>query len=137
MTQEITLSPDAERALAEAQNFCWRHHVAIVAAEHVLAGALVVLQQEGLKGLPTRENIEAAVVACVGSGSQQLNTNVMFGSQSREVINRTARALRESGKTQLTALELALGTIDSGEVNPMFYSALGLTKMDLAALLNT
>lgn len=135
MSDEIVLTEDADRALKEAQNFCWRHHVAIVAAEHVLAGALVVAQQNGLRGLPTRENIEAAVVACVGTGSEELSNNVMFGSAARDVINETARRLGEAGGTQLSANVLARGAIESGEVGPRFYSALGLTKAELLALL--
>lgn len=132
---EVALTEDGERALREAQNFCWRHHVAIVAAEHVLAGALVVAQQNGLRGLPTRENIEAAVVARIGTGSEQFSENVMFGSAARDVLNETARRLRESGGTRLDALTLARGAVESGEVGPMFYSALGLTKSELLALL--
>ena len=132
---EVRLTDDGERALKEAQNFCWRHHVGIVGAEHVLAGALVVAQQQGQKGVPTRENIEAAVVACVGAGSEALTQDVMFGSQAREVINDTARRLRESGGTDLDARTLAAGTVASGEVIPMFYSALGIPRADLLALL--
>jgi hypothetical protein len=134
--QEIVLTEDGNRALQEAQNFCWRHHVAIVAAEHVLAGALVVAQQNGLKGLPTRENIEAAVVACIGTGSEQLSNNVMFGSAARDVINETARRLAEAGGTQLGATTLARCAIESGEVGPRFYDALGLKRAELLALLS-
>lgn len=135
MSEEVRLTADGERALKEAQNFCWRHHVAIVAAEHVLAGALVVAQQHGLRGLPTRENIEAAVVQSIGAGSEPLTDNVMFGSQAREVINSTAGGLRATGGIELTAAILALGAIASGEVNPTFYHALGLTKAELTALI--
>ncbi len=134
--QEIVLTELGERALKEAQNFCWRHHVAIVAAEHVLAGALVVAQQNGLLGLPTRENIEAAVVACVGTGSEQLSNNVMFGSGARDVINETARRLANANGTQLDALTLARGAIESGEVGPRFYDALGLTRAELLEVLS-
>lgn len=133
---EVVLTEDGERALKEAQNFCWRHHVAIVAGEHVLAGALVVAQQNGLKGLPTRENIEAAVVACVGTGSEQLSSNVMFGSAARDVINETARRLAAADGTRLDALTLARVAIESGEVGPRFYDALGTTKGELLTLLS-
>lgn len=135
MSDEVRLTEDGERALKEAQNFCWRHHVAIVAAEHVLAGALVIAQQHGLRGLPTRENLEAAVVQAIGSGSEALTDNVMFGSQAREVINNTAGRLRTAGGTELTAAGLALGAIASGEVNPAFYRALGLTRDELKDLI--
>lgn len=134
MTQEIVLTDDGNRALQEAQNFCWRHHVAIVAAEHVLAGAIVVAQQNGVKGLPTRENIEAAVVACVGAGSEQLESNVMFGSAARDVINETARRLAEAGGTELGATTLARCAIESGEVGSRFYNALGLERAELLRL---
>ena len=132
---EIRLTDDGERALKEAQNFCWRHHVGIVGAEHVLAGALVVAQQHGLAGLPTRENIEAAVVSCVGAGSAALTQDVMFGSQAREVISETARRLRESGGTELDSRTLAAGAVASGEVMPVFYSSLGIARGELLALL--
>ncbi len=135
MSDEIRMTDDGERAMKEAQNFCWRHHVGIVAAEHVLAGALVVAQQHGLKGLPKRENIEAAVVACIGAGSEPLTQDVMFGSQARAVINDTARRLREAGGTQLDARTLAEGTVLSGEVIPMFYRSLGIARDDLLGLL--
>jgi hypothetical protein len=135
MTQEITLTEDGNRALQEAQNFCWRHHVAIVAAEHVLAGALVVARQDGIHGLPTRENIEAAVVACIGTGTEELSSNVMFGSGARDVVNEAARRLSEAGGAQLGAATLARCAIESGEVGGRFYDALGLPKAELLALL--
>ena len=132
---EIVLTEDGTRALREAENFCWRHHVAIVAAEHILAGALVVAREQGVGGLPTRENIEGAVVACVGAGSDQFTDNVMFGSAARAVISETARRLGEAGGTEITAIVLARGAMESGEVGPMFYNALGATKVDLLAAL--
>ena len=137
MSNEVRLTEDGERALKEAQNFCWRHHVAIVAAEHVLAGALVVAQQNGLGGLPTRENIEAAVIACIGTGTEQLTDNVMFGSSARDVINDTARRLREANGTDLDAITLARGVTESGEVGPRFFSALGIDRQNLLALLGS
>jgi len=132
---EVTLAPDGERTLREAQNLCYRTNVAIVAPEHLLAGALTVLNAAGLAGLPDATTIESAIVMTQGEGSQQISENVMFGSAAREAINGIAGAVREAGGTQITALILAAGTIASGEVNPMFYGALGTTKAALLAAL--
>ena len=132
---EVELTPDGERALAEAQNFCWRSNVAIVAPEHVLGGALLVLGNAGAPGLPTVDTIREALLAVQGVGETQLQSNVMFGSSAREAINFVARAVREAGGSDIGALELALGTIASDEVNPMFYASLGVPKTELVAAL--
>lgn len=130
---EVTLSADGERTLREAQNLCYRMNVAIVAPEHLLAGALTVLNTAGIAGLPGIPAIEAAVMLAQGQGSGQLAENVMFGSAAREAINMIAGAVRETGGTQISALALAAGTIASGEVNPMFYESLGITRASLLA----
>lgn len=128
---EVTLAPDGERTLREAQNLCYRTNVAIVAPEHLLAGALTVLSAAGIAGLPDVPAIESAMVMVQGQGSGQISESVMFGSAARDAINGVARAVREAGGMQITALILAAGTIASGEVNPMFYQALGTTKAEL------
>jgi hypothetical protein len=128
---EVTPSPDGERTLREAQNLCYRTNVAIVAPEHVLAGALLVLSQTGAEALPDTATIESAIVMSQGQGSERISESVLFGSAARAAINGTAGAIREAGGTQITALLLAVGTIESGEVNPMFYSALVTTKAEL------
>lgn len=130
---EVTLAPDGERTLREAQNLCYRTNVAIVAPEHLLAGALTVLRGAGIAGLPDVPVIESAVVMVQGQGSAQISETVMFGSAARDAINGIAGAVREAGGTHITALILAAGTIASGEVNPMFYDALGTTKAALTA----
>ncbi|MCZ2108111.1 MAG: hypothetical protein LC118_00825 [Dehalococcoidia bacterium] len=132
---EVKLAADGERALAEAQNFCWRTNVGIVAPEHLLGGALLVLGAGGLDGVPSHEAIVGALVAVQGVGDTRLDSNVMFGSAAREAITMVAQAVVQHGGTEIGALELALGTISSGEVNPMFYSSLGLTRTDLMAML--
>jgi hypothetical protein len=132
---EVTLSADGERTLREAQNLCYRTNIAIVAPEHLLAGALLVLGQAGANGLPDASTIESAILMSQGQGSTTISENVMFGSAAREAINGIAGAVREAGGMQITALILAAGTIESGEVNPMFYSALGTTKAELLNLL--
>jgi hypothetical protein len=128
---EVVLSADGEQTLREAQNLCARTNVAIVGPEHLLAGALLVLNASGAPGLPGNGTIEAAIIASQGQGTDPIAENVMFGSSAREAINGTAGAIREAGGTQITALRLAVGTIESDEVNPMFYSALGTTKAEL------
>src|SRR5206468_1482283 len=80
---EIALTADGERALKEAENFCWRTNVAIVAPEHLLAGALLVLGIAGHPGAPSAEQLEAAVLASQGHGSEELSNSVMFGSGAR------------------------------------------------------
>lgn len=134
MSQEVTLTSDGERVLREAQLFCARSNVAIVAAEHLLAGALLVLSEGGHAGVPAKDALDAALMLTQGSAEAHGN-QVMFGSAARDAINETARRLREAGGAQLDALALALGVIDSGEVNPMFYGSLGVTRAELRAAL--
>ncbi|MFN0095874.1 MAG: hypothetical protein ACKVVT_14000 [Dehalococcoidia bacterium] len=131
---EVTLGPDAGRALQEAENFCWRANVAIVAADHVLAGAMVVLAGQ-IAGLPSRESLEAALLMAHGSGSDKLTQNVMFGSSARDAVSTVARWAREAGLTEINARMLALGVLASGEVGPMFFSAAGVTKDELRTAL--
>lgn len=109
--------------------------MAIVAPEHVLAGALLVLINAGHAGAPPADQLQAAVLASQGTGSETLRENVMFGSAAREAIAFAARVVQQSGGTELGALEIALGTIASGEVNPMFYSTLGMERAGLVEAL--
>ncbi len=133
MSQEVGLSEDGNRAIQEAQNFCSRANVAIVAADHLLAGALAVLADGGDTAVPARAALEAALMLTQAAGDETLSQQVMFGSSARDAINDTARKVRESGGTTINARTIALGTIDSGEVNPMFYGSLGVTRMALRA----
>ena len=128
---EIGLTADGERALAEAQAYCQRTNVAIVAPEHLLAGALRVLGDGGAGGLPSPAELDAAVLASQGSSEDRLDANVMFGSAAREAINFTAAGVGRAGGTDINAALIAAGTIASGEIGPMFYAALGLTKEEL------
>jgi hypothetical protein len=128
MSEEVRLAADAEAALGAAQRMCYEMNVAIVAPEHVLAGALMVLGQSGHGGVPPLEAIEVAVMASQGAGDTALDSNVMFGSGAREAINFVALVVRRSGETNISAGHLAAGTILSGEVGPMFFSALGTTR---------
>ena len=128
MSDEIRLSPDAEQALAAAQDYCYRMNVAIVAPEHLLAGALRVLEEGGHPGAPRSEVVEAALMSSQGASDEPLTANVMFGSAAREAINFVAAGVRRSGSTEITAGHIAAGTILSGEVGPMFYAALGLSR---------
>lgn len=134
MSQEVSLGPDAGRALQEAENFCWRANIAIVAAEHVLAGALVVLAP-ALPGLPQKDALEAALVMTHGSGADALTGNVMFGSSARDAVSMVAAWAREAGIAQISAQLLALGVVESGEIGPMFFSALGVSKAELRTIL--
>ncbi|MBI5947850.1 MAG: hypothetical protein HY875_06920 [Chloroflexi bacterium] len=136
MDAEITLGPDGERALREAERFCWEANVAILAAEHLLAGALLVLHRGGDAALPGEAALKAALLATLGRGDETLTDNVMWGSAARQALNTTARLLAESGKTVIGAREVAAGVIASGEAGPMFFSALGTTKADLLVALD-
>ncbi len=132
---EVSLSPDAARALQEAENFCWRMNVGIVAPEHLLAGCIRVLNAAGFPGLPPDEAVEQALVMAQGASDEALTQNVMFGSAAREAVNFTARLVREAGGGEIDSRTLAYGILQSGEVGPMFFSALGTTKAELLAAL--
>lgn len=132
---EVRLSPDGERAFDEAENLARRMNLAIQAPEHLLGGALVVLSAEGRISL-TNEEIEEAIAAIHGRGSEPFKERVMPGPGMRAALNLTAGAVAISGGTIIDALVIARGTIASGEVNPMFYGSLGTTKDDLIALLD-
>ena len=129
-SQEVRLSPDGDRALSEAQNFCARANVAIVSAEHLLAGALAVLSASGNAAVPARAALESALMLTVG-GAEAHSNQVMFGSAARDALNATAGAIRAAGGTTISPQQIALGTIDSGDVNPMFYSSLGISRTAL------
>lgn len=135
MSDEVTLSEDAGRALKEAENFCWRTNVGIVAPEHLLAGCLKVLNMAGLVGMPADDAVESALLMAQGMSEEKLTQNVMFGSAARDAVNFTARLVREAGGGEINPLTLAYGIIQSGELGPMFFSALGTTKADLLASL--
>lgn len=135
MTGEVTLSEDAGRALREAENFCWRMNVGIVAPEHLLAGCLKVLNIAGAAGLPADEALEAALLMAQGMSEDKLTQNVMFGSAARDAVNFTARLVREAGGGEINTLTLAYGLIESGELGPMFFSALGTTKAEMVEAL--
>lgn len=130
MSHEMSLTEDGDRVLREAQMFCHRSNVAIVAAEHLLAGALVVLSEAGNAAVPDRAALEAALMLTQG-GAEAHGNQVMYGSAARDAINETARRVREAGGSAIDASTLALGVIDSGEVNPMFYGSLGVAKAAL------
>lgn len=128
---EVTLSPDGERALKEAENACWRSNVAILGPEHLLGGALLVMIEAREIGAPSAEQVEAAMLASQGMGSEALDKNVMFGSAARAAINFTAAAVRNEGGSVIDARALVIGTVASDEVNPMFLTSLGMTRMEL------
>ncbi|MCC6386862.1 MAG: hypothetical protein IT302_05720 [Dehalococcoidia bacterium] len=132
---DLQPAPDFERALREAENFCWAANVAILAPEHLLAGALKVLAAAGATGLPSLEMLEAALLETHGASDDQLGQQVMFGSAARAAINQTAAEARQAGVTVLTAGVLARGVIASGELMPTFYAALGTTRPALLSAL--
>lgn len=132
MADEVRLSADGERCLAEAQDFCRRANVAIVGADHLLAGTLVVLSESGNAGVPGRAALDAALMLTQGSAEAH-SSQVMFGSAARDAINGVAGDVRKSGRTVIDAMALALGILDSGEVNPMFFDSLGVAKAALRA----
>jgi len=78
--------------------------------------------------LPADEAVEAALLMAQGMSEDKLTQNVMFGSAARDAVNFTARLVREAGGGEINTLTLAYGLIESGELGPMFFSALGTTK---------
>src|SRR6185436_12328980 len=107
MANEVGLTEDAGRAMQEAENFCWRMNVGIVAPEHLLAGCLKVLNMMGVAGLPADDAVESALLMAQGMSEDALTQNVMFGSAARAAMSFTARLVREAGGGQLNSLTLA------------------------------
>ena len=132
---DVSLSESGARALREAENYCWRTNVAIVAPEHLLAGCLAVLAAAGAEGLPSHEALESALLMAQGMSDEALTQNVMFGSAARDAITFTAHLVREAGGGEIDPRTLAYGIIQSGELGPMFFNALGTTKQDVLAAL--
>ena len=132
---EIRLTADGERALRESEKLCFATNVAIQAPEHLLAAALIVLAEDGAAGMPARESLEAGVLSIHGRGDETLNTQVMWGSAVREALNMTAASVASAGGTDIDARTIALGLIESGEVNPMFYASAGTSKDALRSAL--
>ena len=132
---ELSLTHDGNRALREAENICQRADVQILAAEHLLAGAMLAATAE-CPGIPALATLEAAAAAIHGQGMEPSESNVMWGSSAREALNATVGQLREKGVTMVTARLIALGVIASGEVNPEFYEVLGMTRKELLVVLS-
>lgn len=135
MANEVSLSESGARALREAENFCWRMNVGIVAPEHLLAGCLKVLNEEGVTGLPAEAALESALRMAQGMSEDELTQNVMFGSAAREAVNFTAALVRQAGGGEIDPRTLAYGILQSGELGPMFFMALGTTKQTVLAAL--
>ena len=135
---ELRLRPDGELAFERAQELCVATNLGIVTPEHLLTGALIVLAEEqGVAGLPATEVMAKALISTQSVGETRPDSPPMFGSAARQAIATCAATVQQVGGTDLGALELALGTIASGEVNPMFYGALGRTKQELIAALGS
>lgn len=133
---ELRLTGGAELALGRAQELCEATNTGIVAPEHLLAGALIVLAQEdAMPGIPDLEAVVGALVATLSVGEEPLEGAPMFGSSAREALSVCVRTVQQRGSDELAALDLAFGTIASGEVNPMFYDALQMSKQDLISIL--
>jgi hypothetical protein len=131
---ELRLTQEGERALREAERICYGMNVGIQAAEHLLCGALLVLHQSGIPGVPDAERLEAGLLSIHGASDEPLTQKVMAGSAFRMALNDTARGAIERGVTNIDARVLVRGVIESGEVHPMFYAAAGTTKEALLAL---
>ncbi len=70
-----------------------------------------------------------------GMSEDELTQNVMFGSAAREAVNFTAALVRQAGGGEIDPRTLAYGILQSGELGPMFFMALGTTKQDVLAAL--
>jgi len=97
--------------------------------------ALLVLSEGGDHAVPDRAALEGALALAQGAGSAAISEQVMFGSAAREAINDTAGIVRKAGGTTVTSRQLAIGAIVSGNVSPMFYSSLGVSKDELRTAL--
>lgn len=135
MADEIHLTAEGHRALREAEQLCWRMNVAIETPEHLLAGALLVLGDTGTVGLPDRARVEEALLLIHGAGESVLRDQVMPSPGAHAALNHAVRMMREAGGYAFGAKDLALGVITSGEVNPLFYRALGASGEMLVALI--
>jgi hypothetical protein len=131
---DLRLTEEGERALREAERFCYAMNVGIEAAEHLLCGALVVLHKAGVAGVPEPSQLEDGLLAIHGSSDEALTRQVMPGSAFRMALNDTARGAVERGIADIDARVLVRGVIESGEVNPMFYGAAGTSREALLAL---
>ena len=132
MTQEVHLNDEGGRVLGEAEEFCRQSQVSILAPEHLLGAALLVLG-ETRTGLPSADEVAGAFLAAQGMGSEPTDGQIMFGSAARDAINMVAGDVRRSGREEIDARAIAAGVIQSGEVNPMFFSSLGWSKERLLA----
>jgi hypothetical protein len=135
MARQVELSEDGRRALRESENYCWRSNVAIVAPEHLLAGALLVLAGAGTPDLPSGGALQRAVAESVGLGDSMLADNVMFGPGARAVVEAAIRGAAEAAAATVDARALARAAIASGEVKPAFFMALGVSKDELLRVL--
>ncbi len=131
MAEQVRLTRDGQRALREAENLCWRTNVAIEAPEHLLAGALLALGDSGTTGLPDRARIEEALLLVCGAGSEPLHDRIVPSPTARAALDHAVRRVLEAGSSELGAREIARGVIESGEVNPLFYSGLGIDRRTL------
>ncbi|MCE7926984.1 MAG: hypothetical protein DYG91_00570 [Chloroflexi bacterium CFX7] len=135
MEQRVSLTPDARQAIEAGVQLCHRARLAIFTPEHLLAGALAVLGEGGAPGLPSPGTIEATLEMVHGTSDDPPADEVSFSPGARTVLDSLAVVLTRVGRDSLGARDLALGTIVSGEVTPMFFSALDTTKERLLAAL--
>ena len=132
---ELQLTEDGERTLRESEGLCLSMNVSIQQAEHLLGGALIVLSDGGVETVPDKAAVERAVEAIHGRGIERPSENVMPGPGMRQALNMTAAAVAQAGGTVINALTIAMGTVVSGEVNPMFYMSLGMSREELETAL--
>lgn len=133
---EIRMAPDAERVLRDAERLCFETNIAIGAPEHLLAAALTIVAAQGeVSGLPDADTLRAAAITVHGTAERASKSTVMWGSAARETLAEAVRLVREAGETDITARRLALAIVRSGEVNPFFFSAAGMSKDELRRLL--
>ncbi len=133
MEQRVGLTPDARQAMAAGVELCRRANLAIFTPEHLLGGALAVLAGTGRPGLPSLEAIEPALAMVHGSSDEAPPDEVSFAPGTRVVLESLAAAIVRVGRDSMGAHDLALGVIASGEVVPMFFSAMGVTRDELLA----
>lgn len=125
------MTDDAQRALRLAENLCHRANLAIGTPEHLLAAALAVVANDGEHELPPAERLIAATLTVHAASDTPPRNQFMWGSAARAALSATARTLADAPDGRMTARVLALGILASGEINPGFYEAVGVTRAEI------
>ena len=135
MERRVTLTGDAQLALAEGATLCRQANLAIFTPEHLLAGALLSLRSTGVEGLPEPAAVVSALDMIHGSGEDVPPDDVSLGPGARDLLDAVAMAAIEAGRDSIGARDLAVAVVRSGDATPMFFTAMGMSRDSLLAAL--